>query len=404
MNTYGNTYIFEWIDTLISQIFDPQQNDFFIIDEKQMETWTVKIKQETIHLKSQLRNQLFSLNKRNKKQRLISEYYSALTLLLNHLLRYKKDNHFEQQSKQQMISLIQSVLEELLVFIETRYLSLINPEAQVSATCGRAIQEEMKRRMQELTNRLGPEHLKNAALEIVLQRFSRFIEGKLPEFKANYRTVFYKKALLKGLEELHWVENDSEDFSPLDKLLIYLNYNSKAYISFLINFIKGKVRDYNNPTETISILRFYQKAFKQIHPKPNTILNPGYYNLRTIINNWFEQEILYLKDTISLSNPRVSSSETVYISHQSVKEKQKIICNLSSDQMALILRAADEAKILMARSMSEVFKTIVPHLSTPHKQNLSYNAMRVKTYNVEDRDKEVAIQMLEMIINKIKTF
>lgn len=404
MNTYGNAYIFEWIDSLILQILDPQQIEFFIIDEKQIEEFSVKIQQESIRLKSQIRNQLFSLTKQNKKQMLISQYYSELTLLLNQVLRKKKDNHIRQNPIKQIVYLIQSCLEELLTFIETRYFTLINPEEQVSATCLEAIQEEMKGRVEQLNKRLSPDHLKEQVLKIILQKLYSFIDGNLPEFKATYRTVFYKKALLKGLEELQWDKNEPEDFSELDKLLIYLNFNSKGYINLLITYIKGKVRESKNPLEKIGKLQFFHKAFKQIHPKPKTIFNPEYYGLGTIINNWFEQEIIYLKETMHISNPQVYSSATESLRDSSPRMKQKVRCNLSSDQLALILRAADESKILMARSMSEVFKTIVPHLSTPYKEDLSYQSMRVKTYNVEDRDRQIAIEMLETIIKKIKTF
>ena len=85
-------------------------------------------------------------------------------------------------------------------------------------------------------------------------------------------------------------------------------------------------------------------------------------------------------------------------------EKSKILCILSTDQTGLILRAADELKILIAKSMNEVFKTIVPHLSTPYKENLSYDSMRSKSYAAEERDKKIAIETLEKLIEKIKSY
>lgn len=77
---------------------------------------------------------------------------------------------------------------------------------------------------------------------------------------------------------------------------------------------------------------------------------------------------------------------------------------MSSDQIGLILRAADELRILVAKSMSEVFRTIVPHLSTPYKDSLSYDGMRSKSYVAEERDKQIAIETLERIIKKIKEY
>ena len=54
--------------------------------------------------------------------------------------------------------------------------------------------------------------------------------------------------------------------------------------------------------------------------------------------------------------------------------------------------------------MNEVFKTIVPHLSTPYKENLSYDSMRSKSYVAETRDKEIVIETLHQIIEKVKRY
>jgi hypothetical protein len=82
----------------------------------------------------------------------------------------------------------------------------------------------------------------------------------------------------------------------------------------------------------------------------------------------------------------------------------KVLCKLSTDQTALILRASDELKILISKSMNHLFKTIVPFLSTPNKVDLSYNAMRSKAYVAEERDKEIAIETLERMIKQIKEY
>lgn len=82
----------------------------------------------------------------------------------------------------------------------------------------------------------------------------------------------------------------------------------------------------------------------------------------------------------------------------------KILCKLSTDQTALILRASNELKILISKSMNHLFKTIVPFLSTPNKINLSYDAMRSKAYVAEERDKEIVIETLERMIKQIKEY
>ncbi|MBC9795366.1 hypothetical protein [Sinomicrobium weinanense] len=87
-----------------------------------------------------------------------------------------------------------------------------------------------------------------------------------------------------------------------------------------------------------------------------------------------------------------------------LKVKDKILCDLSTDQIALFLRAADELRIIRARSLRTVFKHIAPYLSTPHKKEISFEAMRVSAYKAEESDKEVVISELIRLIEKIKEY
>jgi hypothetical protein len=106
----------------------------------------------------------------------------------------------------------------------------------------------------------------------------------------------------------------------------------------------------------------------------------------------------YLNSTIQIIERRTNSNPLVNY------QTSKVLCKLSTDQTALILRASDELKILMSKSMNQVFKTIVPYLSTPNKTDLSYDAMRSKAYVAEERDKEIAIKTLEKMIDRIKEY
>jgi len=80
----------------------------------------------------------------------------------------------------------------------------------------------------------------------------------------------------------------------------------------------------------------------------------------------------------------------------------KIICDLSIDQMGIILKAADDIKLIVSRSLSQVFKSIVPYLSTTNKAELSWDSMRSNSYHPEERDKDAAIAALEKLIRKIR--
>ncbi|MCW3117923.1 MAG: hypothetical protein JWM28_2005 [Chitinophagaceae bacterium] len=81
-----------------------------------------------------------------------------------------------------------------------------------------------------------------------------------------------------------------------------------------------------------------------------------------------------------------------------------IVCSLSADQIGLILKAADDLKIIISRSLSLVFKTIIPFLSTKNAKRLSWASVRSHTYVIEESDKEVLINLFGALIEKIRSY
>ncbi|MFP9097767.1 hypothetical protein ACLI09_01830 [Flavobacterium sp. RHBU_24] len=105
----------------------------------------------------------------------------------------------------------------------------------------------------------------------------------------------------------------------------------------------------------------------------------------------------------TLQNPFPISTASK-IEKESTESRSKVLCMLSADQLALLLRAADESQLVKARSMNAVFKYIIPHLSTPNKADLSPNAVRSKAYHPEEADREAAIDALQKLIKKIQSY
>lgn len=155
----------------------------------------------------------------------------------------------------------------------------------------------------------------------------------------------------------------------------------------------------------MSFLQFHFKELNQLVQKNEIALHPHQINLKQALWNWFNQEIIYLEEKLHLSTVPVkykieNSTQRTLIE----KEKPKLLCILSTDQMAIILRALDELKVLKAKSMNEMFKTIVPYLSTAYKKELSYDSVRSKSYAAEERDIKIVIDILQQIIEKIKRY
>lgn len=286
----------------------------------------------------------------------------------------------------------------MLFFVENRYSYYLNLDEKVPVTYLMVSRKEVLLKLDNLKKRADFMGFDKKIIGIIIETLLNSIQSETA-CKATYRQILYQRELLKNIDLLVVGIAESDLFSCLDELLISLNFNSAQYIHSILERIsaKVKVQDFGN---NVNDLLFYYKEFNQLYSSEKVMFDPCRQNIRYVLDNWFAYEIAYFERKIKLnsfeSNLKVSDKMSVV--------DDKIECVLSTDQMGLILRATDESRIVKAKSMTQVFKTIIPYLSTPFKKDLSYQSVRSKSYNAEERDKEIAIQTLEKIIRKIRTY
>jgi len=156
------------------------------------------------------------------------------------------------------------------------------------------------------------------------------------------------------------------------------------------------INHYRSFEVLLSQIGFYRQFKVYENSEPLEILNIlqcEITELCSFIEIWYTE---YLQQ----ASPKRTPPRNDY----SKKFKKIILCNLSLDQIAIVLKAADDSKILVARSMRSVFKAITPHLSTPSQKNLSYESLRVRSYAIKKQDKEVAIKYLNLMIKNIEKY
>lgn len=402
MKNANKSYPLEWLDLLITVTLNPSKTDIGAITDVQLNNIILRISEENLRLQLLIKSQVFSTNKENEIKLLIKQYHSSFIILLNQTLENQKAAIPRKLILKNTYKSLLVNIDELLSFIETHFANYLSPEEEVPETYLSVTRKELRKKLDRLKSK--HKRITNPVMDILLKRLYRFTDTNL-RYKIAFRDIFYKKDLVRGLEEIDWNSVNNKAFSPIDELLIYLNFNSKSYINLLTERISQCINSCDNSIEKMDRLLYYYKAFNQLHRKPGLVLNPNYHDLETILGNWFTQEILYLEKKLHLSVvPLQSKKENPVEKQSTAKEKQKVLCMLSTDQIGLMLRASDELRILVAKSMSQVFKTIVPHLSTPYKEDLSYDGMRSKSYVAEERDKQIAIETLERIIKKIKEY
>ncbi len=392
-------YTLEWLDFLITVSLNPAKTDLNSLSDEEIRSVISKVTDEKGKLITAVKSQLFSLTKEKQIALSVNQNHSSLIILLDQVLKYPET---QKVSLNELYNTLIFSLEELLSLIEVRFFTYLNLNERVPATYLAATGRELQQRVDKLKIKLLGRKSDRELTDIVLNSLYSFINRLKQDFPVTFQELLYQKDLLKELELLEVTQADTYIFTALDELLIFLNFNSKPYMRHVTNRLAERINANEKASDKLERFLFYYKQFNQMHHKPQVILNPQYGDLKTELGNWFTQEIFYLEKQIHYSIiPLKASSEKPGTEN---KEKQKVLSILSVDQMALVLRAADELRIIMARSLNNVFKSIVPHLSTPYQENISYDSMRSKSYSAEQRDKEIVIQTLQQMINKIKEY
>ena len=405
MKNIVQSYPLEWLDLLITVTLNPTKTKVRAITNEQFNNIINRIPEENLRLQKLIKTHVFSTTKEAEIALLIKQYHSSLIALLDQTLENQKEDTSRKLILKKVFKVLLSNIDELLSFIETRFSTNLILDERVPEMYLSVTKKELKKKLDKLKSNASLTLKAHPAFEIILKRLYHFINSTQLHYEVTFRDIFYKKTLVQGLGGLEYNKEEVEAYSALDEFLIYLNFNSKAYMNLFTNHIAKQINRHDSTIEKMDTLLYYYKAFNQLHRKPEMILNPKFHDLETVLGNWFTQEILYLEKKLHLSVVPLQSKKKNPVDKQAIaKEKQKVLCMLSTDQMGLILRASDELRILVAKSMSQVFKTIVPHLSTPYKEDLSYDGMRSKSYVAEERDKQIAVETLERIIKKIKEY
>ncbi len=395
-------YILEWLDTLITVSLDPAKIDFNTSQDMHHSELVSKIADEKNKIQTFLKNIVYAAGDEKKIKLLINQCHSDLVILLEQAMENQLKYPVRNAELNKINGEIISCVDDLISFIEIRFPAYLSPDERVPATLLLVIKKELKQRLDKLKANQEWKDFNNGIVDLMLYELYSFMSCSKDEHSFVFREISYVNELVKELEKLNDGKNSSEVYTPLDEMLIYMNFNSRTYMDHLIQRVSKKIHARESISEKIEMLLFYSKEFKQILRKPGVAFNSEHKNIDVTIGGWFTQEIFYLEKKLQYTGALLN--ENFHKPVHKDNPASKVLCILSVDQMAIILRSVDDLKILKARSLNAVFKTIVPYLSTPSRENISYDSMRSKSYAVETRDKEIVIQTLEQMIQKIAEY
>lgn len=353
-----------------------------------------EIQQESENFKVSLSNAVFRLRKEKQVCLLIEKYHRAMVLLIDEFLEQE-----EALSREEIFLRIHKVLNDMLLFIEKRFSAYLNPESELPAHYVSLSQKQWKSRLKEMESsyrEAGAEKL----YEFVRENIMRFIHAKRHRH-LPLRALLYRKELITEMEGLSKSVKMGQMPKALHELLLYMNYNSLGYLEYYTRELTGFAGTLETTGEQAAFLKKKYRKFKRLYCNTHIALHHGKENIKGMISGWFESQLSLISEgKISTALPYGKAYKG--LAPPNLKVLPKIVCTFSATQLAILLRAADQAQLIRAPSLSAVFKAVVPHLSSLRTSDLSPDSIRSKSYLFDEKDRESTIDLLQQLIKKIR--
>jgi len=392
-------YVFEWLDILINVTLNPERTSGVDLTEQDMTALTEHINSEKERIQVEMNTTVFGLMDEAEIKCCITKYHLSLIGFLDQAI-LNQGKAAKRTHLRQAIDLVIAIIDELLLFVESRFVHYLGTDERLPVTVLARTKSELSKRLSLITEKWPSSCEFRAAFEIAIREILAFLDQPTERHALTFEDIAYIRDLCYEMEQLQ-VSHSPVVYSPLDLLLISMNFNSKLYFQNLIQRMSAHADNVAASAEKLEQLLFLLKVLKQLPLRPFVSFDRANGAINEQLSNWLNLEIDYLERRAQLpaQHPTIVATNT-----DQKKDCKKILSVLSVDQMALLLRAADDLKVIMSKSLNAVFKCIVPYLSTPYQENISYDSMRSKSYAAETRDKQIVIQTLQQIIAKIDEY
>jgi hypothetical protein len=391
-------YVLGWLDHIVHLSLNPLK-DLPNLSARDLQLIKQRARSEVDTQIGFLHKGVLLLLSQKKIKVFINQYHQTLVFLLDrsHLnLASIQPGDVERANCCKEVILC---IEKILELVQIRFNKYIFKGRAISENHGTQIQNELLEKVEKLSARFIDAQECRALTSIIWTVIREFAVEK--PSKVYYSQILYFQGLTSHLERIELTADLQTLQDRLIHLLIGLNFNDKRFVSYYIQYVASKINQTQSPK--MPELLLFRKQFYQAYVSCDQALYPESPSLRKLIGNWFKQETSFLDQVGTEHVSATNSSENIVI-NTTPQTMPKVMCLLSADQIGIILHSLDALRIIQAKSMSTVFETIVPSLSTVQKRDLSWKSVRSKSYVFEESDRKVVIAALQSVIKFIDDY
>ena len=387
-------FALEWLDRVVNE-FNPAQAKFAKFEEHRLQDFSEEVLEEKARQIAYLKKLTFQYPKKRKFQKVLDSYFGALNSLIDSAKSNLTLIPIEAVIPKGALKLVAVVLADIHAFLLERYSVSLDLDVPLRKY-HLAVPSIDFAQLADSWLLVGCPSLASLLKEEFIKAFDA---ESLPNITS--RQVDYWKGLNELIRGNQGRIAGDEYFCNLELRLIERNFNSTKFARYLTDRFISQIEELASDDIRIKKLSYIQKLFNQIPVIKDLAYDRQYDDLSLTINKWFICEIEFRSrgrtENITVS-PAMESKSSGYVR----KTADKVLCKLTVDQLALFFKAADLSNIITARSLSAIFQSVAPYLSTPHRTEISHSSLRVKSYSVEERDKSLLIDIMIRLTEQIK--
>ena len=387
-------YVLEWLDRAINE-FNIAQGQFTNFDDDGLHAFSAKVLEEKARQIAYLKKLTFQYPKKRRFQEVLDSYFRVLNSLIDNAVFNLKLVPIESVILKRALELIVANLDDIHAFLLERYSVSLDPDVPLR-------KYHLAVPSIDFSQPTSSDLFVNSPLLMSLLE-DEFTKAFDAENLANItsRQVEYWKGLNEQISGSQGRNVGDKYFSNLELLLIERNFNSTKFVRYLTNRFTSEIEELEHSNLIIKQLAYIHKLFNQIPVINGLAYDRRYDDLTLTINNWFICEIEF-RSRNSTEKINESAATVTKSSGYIRKTADKVLCKLTVDQLALFFKAADQSKIIAAKSLSAIFQAVAPYLSTPYKENISHGSLRSKSYSAEGRDKELLLDFIAKLTRQIE--
>lgn len=369
--------------------------------KEQLDSYYNAVNIDVERIKKTFVQEVFSLKNAQYIELYIQNHQTALVRLSDMVFQYMKPSggcNIKTSEKNFSVTNLQKTIcreiDNILSFMKSYFPKHFNHNDKIPEHHLLEAQKELKENNKHLCYQVVLE--KNCTLlDIASYPLKEIHKSNEP---ASFNRLIYIKKLGNKINDSCLSCSGNSSNCNLKASLIYLNFNSYRFFTFLTQEIKQEYDKKDTICGQIEELSYHLKLINQMQVQPDFIYKPEQKPLNEQLVSWLIEEINYLEKKRDLS------STTSKDNNGQFAKNFKIVIGNSVSQLAFFIKILVDIGAIINVNQRELIHFIAGHVKTKQTSQISPESLRTKFYHTDEgtknRVKDTIIKLLNEANNQ----